>query len=212
MWNLPEESPKTSCCQALACRSFAKESATQEDAYSQAAMLVSARAELEHVSGPEYHNAFHFSDVTAVTMAFLKRNNVLSVQGVPGAVKLSRQEITIGIIAAAGHDLDIQEERMRFPARSLQPTRSGLERHSVAIIKPLLRAAGIPAESIERITAILATSAARNRPRWLLNEIDRLHLVGQQIEWQTIAEHEKVPELRLLAEVPSIRVIAQNLQ
>jgi hypothetical protein len=138
---------------------------------------------------------------------------VLSVQGVPGAVKLSRQEIAIGIIAAAGHDLDIQEERMRFPARSLQPTRSGLERQSVAIIKPLLRAAGIPAESIERITApILATSAARNGPRWLLNEIDRLHLAGQQIEWQTIAEHEKFPELRLLAEVPSIRVIAQNLQ
>lgn len=184
----------------------------KRDPYYKAAVLVAARAEVEHDSYPEYHNAYHSSDVIAATMEFLKKNNVLSGQAVQGAVKLSRQELAIGIIAAAGHDIGHPGGKNALPGERVAPDPFRLERQSVSIIKPLLRLAGISAESVERITAlILATSPDCNGPRKLLQEIGRLHDAGQPIEWQRLADHQKFPELRVLAEDPAIRVIAQNL-
>ena len=185
---------------------------SKKDPYYKAAVLVAARAELEPMSRPEYHNACHSSDVIATTMEFLKKNNMVQVRGVQGAVKLTRQELAIGITAAAGHDVGHPGGKNAFPGETIASDPLRLERRSVSIITPLLRVAGIAAGCIEKIKVpILATSPDRNGPRKMIREIDRLHDSGQAIEWERLAEHERFPELRLLAEDPAVRVIAQNL-
>ena len=162
---------------------------SREDPYYRAALLVAARAEVEHVSRPEYHNAYHFSDVIAATMEFLKKNNALATQGIPGAIKLSRQELVIGIIAAAGHDVGHPGGKNSLPGEASAPDPFRLERQSFSIIEPLLQAARIPHESIARVkVAILTTSCDPQEPG-KLKEIDGA-----------------------LAEDPALRVISQNLR
>jgi len=183
------------------------------DPHYRAALLVAARAELEHPSRPEYHNAYHFSDVIAATIEFLKKNNTLAVESAHGAIKLSRQELAIGIIAAAGHDAGHPGGKNALPGESSAPDPFRLERRSASIVAPLLRAAQLPFASAARITAaILATSPDCNGPARLLKEIDRLHDAGELIEWSKLPLHEEFPELRLVAEDPVTRVIAQNLR
>lgn len=156
----------------------------KNDPHYDAALLVAARAELEHPSRPEYHNSYHSSDVIAATIEFLKKNNVLAVQGVSGAVKLSRQELAIGIIAAAGHDIGHPGGKNALPSEKTAADPFRLERASVSIITPLLEEVGLPSQSIERITtAILATSPDCKEPS---------------------------PELGLLAADPALRVITQH--
>ena len=106
------------------------------DPHYRAALLVAARAELEHPSRPEYHNVYHFSDVIAATIEFLKKNNTLAVQSAHGAIKLSRQELAIGIIAAAGHDAGHPGGKNALPGESVAPDPFRLERRSVSIIAP----------------------------------------------------------------------------
>jgi hypothetical protein len=179
----------------------------------EAAILVAARAEVEHANRPEYHDAYHFSDVIATTAEFLKKNNVLSVQGTPGTVKISRSQFAIGIAAATGHDVGHAGGKNAFPGETVAPDPFRLERQSIQIIEPLLQAAGISPDSIARISAaILATSPDSNGPRNLLREMDRLHRRGEQIAWHKLPDHEKFGELELLAQDPIARVIAQNLR
>ena len=162
---------------------------SREDPYYRAALLVAARAEVEHVSCPEYHNAYHFSDVIAATIEFLKKNNALATQDIPGAIKLSRQELVVGIMAAAGHDVGHPGGKNSLPGEATAPDPFRLERQSFSIIEPLLQAARIPHESIARVkVAILTTSRDPRGPGKLLKEID-----GP------------------LAEDPALRVISQNL-
>lgn len=185
---------------------------SKQEPHYKAAALVAARGEVEHPSRPEYHDAYHSSDVIAAMMAFLKKNNVLAVQGVPGAVPLSRQEIAVGIIAAAGHDVGHPGGKNALPGETVARDPFRLERNSVEIIEPLLDAAGLPPDSIARIrVAILSTSPDCNGPAKMLKEINRLHSSGEQIEWQKLPDHEKFSELQLLAEDPVVRVLAQNL-
>lgn len=186
---------------------------SKEDPYYKAAVLVAVRAELEHASRPEYHGLCHTSDVIAATMEFLKKNNALSVQRIPRAIKLSRHELAIGIIAAAGHDVGHPGGKNSLPGEKKAPDPFRLERKSIEIIEPLLEVAGIPAESLARIkAAILATSPDLNGPCKLFKELGRLHDAGEPIQWQKLPDHKTFSELRLLADDPALRAISQNLR
>jgi hypothetical protein len=186
---------------------------SRDDPYYRAALLIAARAEVEDPSRPEYHNACHTSDVVAATVEFLKKNNVRAVQGGEGAVKLSRQQIMIGVIAAAAHDIGHPGGKNALPSEKVASDPLRLERQSAAIVEPLLEIAGIPADSIAQIrAAILATSPDANGPKALLNEIDRLHHFGAWIQWEALPDRERFAELRPLAEDAALRVIVQTLR
>jgi len=186
---------------------------SSNDPHYRAALLVASRAQLEHPSRPEYHSAYHVSDVIAATIEFLKKNNALAARGVRGAVKLSRQELAIGIIAAAGHDVGHPGGKNALPGETVARDPFRLERRSVSIIAPLLRVAQLPSMSVAKITAaIFSTSPDGNGPGKLLREIDRRENTGEPIEWSKLPEHEKFPELRLVAEDPATRAISQSLR
>jgi 3'5'-cyclic nucleotide phosphodiesterase len=183
------------------------------DPHYRAALLVAARAELEHHSRPEYHSTYHVSDVIAVTIEFLKKNNALAARGVRGAVKLSRQELAVGIIAAAGHDVGHPGGKNALPGETVARDPFRLERRSVDIIGTLLRAAQLPSMSVAKITAaIFSTSPDCNGPGKLLREIDQRENAGEPIEWSKLPEHEQFPELRLVAEDSATRAISQSLR
>jgi hypothetical protein len=183
------------------------------DPHYQAALLVAARAEVEHASHPEYHGPYHFSDVVAQTIEFLKKNNELAANNVWGAVMLSPQELAIGIAAAAGHDIGHPGGKNSYPGEKLAIDPFRLEKKSVEIVEQLLRVAGIPCESIARTkVAILATSPDMNGPANLLREISRLDKAGQPIEWQKLPDHESFFDLKLLAEEPAARLLSLTLR
>jgi hypothetical protein len=186
---------------------------SEKDPHYQAAVLVAARAEVEHASHPEYHGPYHFSDVIAQTIEFLKKNNELAASNVRGTVMLSAQELAIGIAAAAGHDIGHPGGKNAYPGEKVASDPFRLERNSVEIVEPLLKIAGIPRESIARIkVAILATSPDMNGPAKLLKEISRLDKAGQSIEWQDLPDHESFFDLKLLAKDPAARLLSQTLR
>jgi 3'5'-cyclic nucleotide phosphodiesterase len=185
---------------------------SEKDPYYQAALLVAARAEVEHPSHPEYHGPYHFSDVIAQTIEFLKKNNELAAINVR-SVMLSPQELAIGIAAAAGHDIGHPGGKNAYPGEKMASDPFRLEKKSVQIIEPLLQIAGMPRESIARTkVAILATSPDMNGPANLLREISRLDKAGEPIEWQKLPDHESFFDLRLLAEDPAARLLSQTLR
>jgi hypothetical protein len=186
---------------------------SDKDPHYQAALLVAARAEVEHASHPEYHGPYHFSDVIAQTIEFLKKNNEIAGNNVRGAVTLSPQELAIGIAAAAGHDIGHPGGKNAYPGEKLASDPFRLERNSVQIVEPLLKIAGLPRLSIARIkVAILATSPDMNGPANLLREISRLDKAGQPIEWRKLPDHESFFDLKLLADDPAARVLSQTLR
>jgi len=166
----------------------------EKDPHYHAALLVAARAELEHHSRPEYHSTYHSSDVIAATIEFLKKNNTLSVPSARSPVKLSRQELAIGIIAAAGHDIGHPGGKNALPGEKVASDPFRLERQSISIIKPLLHATGIPQKSIARIeVAILATSPDASGPGKLHREIEAP--LTQDLALQTISQNLRCADL-----------------
>ena len=191
----------------------------RNDPLYKANLLVAARAEIEAATGsPGYHNQNHFLDVNAQTIEFLKKNNELAAQGVPGAVRLTTQELAEGLLSANRHDVghpggkNITVEEVAAGQKvASDPFR--LEQRSVDITEPLLKAAGLDEAATKRSNvAVLTTSPDMNGPGKLLKEIDRLHNEGRPIEWEKLPDHEKFPQLELLAADPQARVISQNLR
>ncbi len=176
-----------------------------------AAMLVAARAELAQASNPEYHNQNHFEDVTAQVAEFVKRNNRLADAGVPGAKKLTPEEMADSITAALGHDIDHPGGKNALPGEKAPTDVYRLERQSFAAMEPLLRQAGLRDNEIGDIhTMILTTSP--DGPHGVLKAVAKAQQEGRALAWSDVDPGNKYPELRGLLDDPKLTQRAAMLE
>lgn len=154
-----------------------------------ALILVSTRAEVIQSVNPHYHSKFHYSDVTAFTSIAMRKNNEMVEAGVPGAVKLSKEQQALGLIAAIGHDLDHEGKG--------NPKDDPLynERRSFENMKPFLDAAGLDESQINGINTILTTTSP-NGPHAIIKEVARSHREGNDVNWEKVDPGNKFPQLR----------------
>jgi hypothetical protein len=165
-----------------------------------AALLVAARAEVTGATTPQYHNKNHYADVTAQLAEFLKLNNVLADKGVPGAQKLSVEEMADSITAAVGHDIDHPGGKNALPGEATTATnRLRLEEQSFAAMKPLLEKAGLSKESIDGIHAMIQTTSP-DGPHGILKATAKAQQEGRTVEWETLDPKGQMADLKNLAE------------
>lgn len=177
-----------------------------------AAVLVAARAEIDLAVRPEYHNTNHFADVTAHVANLLKHNNRLAQQGVPGAQAFTKEEIADSITAAVGHDLDHPGGKNPLPGQAPGTfDHYRLEEQSFQAMLPLLKEAGLPQKSIDEIHTMIQTTSP-DGPHGILKDVARAHHSGHGVIWEEIKNHEKFPELKVLADNPRLAERAAILE
>ncbi|MFN3826638.1 MAG: hypothetical protein ACK4NR_03330 [Micavibrio sp.] len=158
-----------------------------------ALLLVSTRAEMKLAIEPDYHSKCHYADVTAFTANLLNKNNQLVAQGDRQAVNLSVQEQALTLIAAIGHDLD-HEGKGNPPEQPLLN-----EEASFAKMLPLLQAAGLEQDDIEKIHVILQTTSP-NGPHAVLKEAAKAHREGREPDWVKADKDDRFTGLRAALE------------
>ncbi len=162
----------------------------------------------EHASHPEYHGPYHFSDVVAQTIEFLKKNNELAANNVWGAVMLSPQEPRYRYRCRSW-------TRYRTPWRKELIARREAGNRPIPLGKEVSgdrRTATQSCRYSARIDRENESGDPRHQPRHEcvsanpLREISRLDKAGQPIEWQKLPDHESFFDLKLLAEDPAARL------
>ena len=196
---------------ALAAHHLREIGLTPENLHYQAAMLVAARAEMAQTAQPEYHNQNHYEDVTAQVAEFVKRNNRLADAGVPGAKKLTPEEMADSITAALGHDIDHPGGKNPLPGEKAPADVYRLERQSFVAMEPLLRQAGLKDNEIADIhTMILTTSP--DGPHGVLKAVAKAQQEGRALQWSDVDPGNKYPELKGLRDDPKLTQRAAMLE
>ncbi|MEZ0226963.1 MAG: hypothetical protein ACAH83_20595 [Alphaproteobacteria bacterium] len=173
---------------------------SKESPHYKAALLVAARAEVDLANTPQYHNKNHYADVTAHVAEFVKKNNELAERGVPGARKLSVEEMADSITAAVAHDIDHPGGKNAAPGTMADASnRLKLEEQSFRAIEPLLKEAGLTTGAIDDIHTMIQTTSP-DGPHSILKFIAKAQQEGKPVEWEKIDPNNKMPELRELAE------------
>ncbi len=172
----------------------------KDDPHYKAALLVASRAEVDLAKTPQYHNTNHYADVTAQVAELVKRNNELAEQGVPGAQKLTPQEMADSITAAVGHDIEHPGGKNAAPGEAVTAdNRLRLEEQSFKTIEPLLKDAGLDAKAMGDIHTMIQTTSP-DGPHGILKAIAKAQQEGKPVEWAKLDPNNKMPELRDLAE------------
>lgn len=173
---------------------------SKDSPHYKAALLAATRAEVDLAKEPQYHNKNHYADVTAQVAEFVKRNNELAEKGVPGAQKLSPEEMADSITAAVSHDIDHPGGKNTAPGEAVTAeNRLKLEERSFQAVEPLLKEAGLPQNSIDDIHTMIQTTSP-DGPHGILKKVAKAQLSGQPIDWTKIDPDGKMPELKDLAE------------
>lgn len=177
-----------------------------------AAVLVAARAEIDLAKTPQYHNTEHYADVTAHVAELLKRNNELAAAGVPGAIKLTKEEMADSITAAVGHDLEHPGGKNNLPGQKpgeFDPLR--LEKIAFNAMLPLMQEAGLPQKSIDEIKVMIMTTSP-DGPHGMLKSMAKSHIDGTPIDFDKFVHAAKFPELRVLVDDPKLTARAAILE
>ncbi len=177
-----------------------------------AAILVAARAEIDLAKTPEYHNTNHYADVTAHVAELLKRNNALANSNMPGAIKLSKEDMADSITAAVGHDLEHPGGKNNLPGQKAgEFDRYRLEEQSFQAMLPLMKEAGLPQKSIDDIHVMILTTSP-DGPHSILKAVAKAHHEGNGVDWAKIDPDNKYPELKTLATDPKLSERAAILE
>ena len=155
-----------------------------------AILLTAARAEINEAGrGNKYHNPVHTAHV-AVMAGYLADLNDQLVEGYGRFATFTERDKLLVLLAAFAHDIDHPGK----PNPPGDPYRN--ERAALAVVKPLMAAAGMAAHDIARVeTMILATSP--DGPHAAMKKVARAHAHRERISAADVAAH---PEMAVLAD------------
>ncbi len=169
-----------------------------------AMIMVATRAEVANSNLPEYHSKNHYTDVTAMTGAIVRKNNELADAGVKGAIKYTPQEQALAFISALGHDLDHpggknpKEDPLMF------------EKMSIDKMVPFLEESGLSQNDIDKITTIIETTSP-DGPHGIIKEVARAHRDGDAVDWGKVDPKNQFPQFHILENDPKLAQMAASL-
>lgn len=168
----------------------------QEQSLAQAIMYVAARAEMIKGKPPtdgakqdanHYHCTDHTGHVAEVAGYLAEKNNALAAHG-KADVKLSRAERMMTVLVAFGHDVD------HPGAGNPEDNPYFNEDASFAVIAPLMRAAGMSDEDMDKVQVILRTTSP-NGPHSYLKQVLAAQAEGRIPSSEEVDPDGKFPEL-----------------
>ncbi|MDD9901033.1 MAG: hypothetical protein OXT65_08655 [Alphaproteobacteria bacterium] len=173
----------------------------QETPEYKALLLVAMRAETKAAAEPDYHSKHHYMDVAAVTATALKANNDMCDMEHPDAVPLTKQEQALTLIAAIGHDLE------HDGGKNPKENHYFYEQKSLDAMHPLLEAAGLEQNDIQKIDMIVLGTSP-DGPHAVLKNTAKAALNDEAPDMAKIDPENKFPEIHGLAATPAMAQMA----